>query len=226
MKRILVVEDDPTILQGLKISLEEENYSVIEACDGLKGYNIAKKEKPDLIVLDLLLPGMSGLEICRALRGEGNTTPILMLTSRKEEIDKLIGFETGADDYMTKPFSVRELNARLRAILKRGTNLDNNISEFKFGNVYVDIKKHEILKKKKPVTLSETELKVLVFLIKHEGEVITRDQLLDQVWGYETFPTTRTVDNYILALRKKLEDDPSNPKNILTVPKGGYRFVR
>lgn len=226
MKRILIVEDDPVILQGIRISLEEENYIVIEAEDGEKGYNSARKEKPDLIILDLMLPGKTGLEICRTLRSEGNSTPILMLTSRKDEIDKLIGFETGADDYITKPFSIRELMARIRAILKRSSTGLNNIIEFNFGNVSVDIKKHEIFKKKKPVNLSETEFKVLVFFINHEGEVISRDQLLDEVWGYDTFPTTRTVDNYILSLRKKIEDNPSEPKNILTVPKGGYRFVR
>jgi len=226
MKRILVIEDDPVILQGLKISLEEENFTVLEANDGEKGYNIARKEKPDFLILDLMLPGKSGFEVCRALRSEGNATPILMLTSKKDEIDKLIGFETGADDYITKPFSVREVLARIRAILRRSGNLELNLAEFTFGNVFVDIRKHEIYKKKLPVTLSETEFKVLVYMINHEGEVISRDQLLDQVWGYDTFPTTRTVDNYILSLRKKLEDNPSEPKNILTVPKGGYRFVR
>lgn len=226
MKRLLVIEDDPVILEGLKISLELENYIVVTADDGVKGYNAAKKEKPDLIILDLLLPGKTGLEICKALRSEGNCTPILMLTSKKEEIDKIVGLETGADDYLTKPFSVRELIARVGAILRRSGNTINKVTEFKFGNIYLDIKKHEIFKNKKPVSMSETEFKVLVFFINHEGEVISRDQLLDQVWGYDTFPTTRTVDNYILSLRKKLEDNPSEPKNILTVPKGGYRFVR
>lgn len=226
MNRILVIEDDPAILQGIKITLEEENYSVITASDGEKGYLAARTEKPDLILLDLMLPGRTGLEICRCLRSEGNNTPVLMLTSKKEEIDKLIGFETGADDYVTKPFSLRELIARVRSLLRRSKNSGAAVSEFSFNNIFVDIKKHEVYKKKKPVTLSETEFKVLVHLINHEGEVISRDQLLDEVWGYDTYPTTRTVDNYILSLRKKLEDNPSEPKNIITVPKGGYRFVR
>lgn len=224
MKKILVIEDDPAILQGLELSLQEEHFDVSTADDGEKGYNMARKNNFDLIVLDLMLPKMNGFEICSSLRKEKVQTPIIMLTSKKEEIDKVMGLETGADDYITKPFSIRELIARIKAVIRRSEKTGNELSEFNFGKLNIDFRKQEVTKNKKLVDLSVTEFKVLKYMIQHENEIVTREMLLDEIWGYDTFPTTRTVDNYILSLRKKIEDNPSEPKNILTVPKAGYRF--
>ena len=226
MTQILIIEDDPAILKGLTTSLEAENYKIKSQLDGEKGYQFAKTEIVDLIILDIMLPSKNGLDICRDLRKSGVNTPILMLTSKKEEIDKVLGFEIGADDYVTKPFSIRELQARIKAILRRKSDLPKDIMEYSFGNIYVDFKKHETEKNGLPVKLSEMELKILKFFIQNEGNVISRNQFLDNVWGYNSFPTTRTVDNYILSLRKKIEDDFSLPKHLLTVHKGGYKFIK
>jgi DNA-binding response OmpR family regulator len=226
MNTILVVEDDAAISRGLQEALSAENYNVVVASSGLRGYNIAKAEKIDCILLDLKLPEMSGEDVCRDLRKEGITTPILMLTSKKQEMDKVVGLEIGADDYLTKPFSTRELLARIRALLRRGGTLRTKIEECSFGQIYVDFRKQELIKGKKPVKLSSREFEVLQYLVQHEGEVVTREMLLNDVWGYEQFPSTRTVDNYILALRKKLEEDNANPKHILTIHTSGYKFVK
>ena len=226
MKRILIVEDDPAILTGLKASLEEEHYEVIAAMDGEEGYELAKGGGPDLIILDVMLPRKNGDEICRDLRADGVATPILMLTSKKEEMDKVLGLELGADDYVTKPFSVRELHARIRALLRRQTGLMQEIEELTFGDVHLDFKKMEARKGDTEVQLSAKEYEIVKYFAQHEGEVVTRNMLLDEVWGYEAFPSTRTVDNYILTLRKKLEDDPSNPTHFLTTHAAGYKFVK
>jgi len=226
MKRILVVEDDPAILAGLVTSLEEEHYEVLTASEGEKGYQMAKRENVNLVILDLMLPNKNGQEICRDLRAGGVNTPILMLTSKREEMDKVIGLELGADDYVTKPFSIRELHARIRALLRRKGDLKKDIDEYAFESVTVDFKKQEATKGGKPLKLSAKEFDILKYLIQHESEVVTRDMLLDDLWGYETFPTTRTVDNYILEIRKKTEDNPSKPKHLLTVHTAGYKFVK
>ncbi|MBU0561693.1 MAG: response regulator transcription factor [Bacteroidetes bacterium] len=226
MKKILIIEDDPAIAKGLSILLKANNYDVIITEDGLGGYNAAKKERYDLIILDLILPDKDGIDICRDLRFEGINSQILMLTSRKEELDKVLGLEIGADDYVTKPFSERELLARIRALLRRTGNIESEINEFSFGNVYIDFKKQEAAKSNQELKLSSKEFKILKYFILREGEIISRDQLLDEVWGYDTYPTTRTVDNYILSLRKAIEDDPSDPIHIITVHKAGYKFVR
>lgn len=226
MKKILLVEDDPAILKGLTVSLEAENYVIKSASDGEKGYQLAKNENADLIILDIMLPSKNGLDICRDLRKEGINTPILMLTSKKEEIDKVLGLEIGADDYVTKPFSLRELHARIKALIRRKSELVNEIIEFSFDKINLDFKKHEAINNGKNIILSELEFKILKYLIQHEGEVISRDQFLDNVWGYDSYPTTRTVDNYILSIRKKIEVDFSQPKHLITVHKGGYKFVR
>ncbi|MCK5087877.1 MAG: response regulator transcription factor [Melioribacteraceae bacterium] len=225
MKRILIIEDDPAILMGLKDSLTEEHYEVLTEEDGERGFRKAIKENIDLILLDLMLPSKNGIDICRDLRSAGVNTPILMLTSKKEEMDKVLGLEIGADDYVTKPFSIRELQARIRALLRRKTEMVKEIEEYSFGNVNIDFKKQEAIKNKKALQMSSTEYQILKYLIQHEGEVISRDKFLDDVWGYDAFPTTRTVDNYILSIRKKIEDDPANPKHLLTVYKSGYKFV-
>ncbi|MBL7129654.1 MAG: response regulator transcription factor [Ignavibacteria bacterium] len=226
MKRILIIEDDPAVLKGLKDSLQEEHFEVLTEEDGELGYREAKKENIDLIILDLMLPSKNGIDICKDLRKGGVNTPILMLTVKKEEVDKVLGLEIGADDYVTKPFSIRELIARVKALLRRKGDLKKEIEEYSFGNISVDFKKQEAFKKKELIELSATEFKILKHFIQREGEIVTRDQLLDDVWGYDNFPTTRTVDNHILALRKKIEDDPSHPIHILTFHKAGYKFVR
>lgn len=224
--RILVVEDDPSILKGLKENLELENYIVANESDGLKGLNASKSGKFDLILLDVMLPSMNGFDICRNLRQENNNTPIIMLTGKAEEADKVLGLELGADDYVTKPFSVRELLARIKAILRRKNNISEISEVYKYGDVTIDFKKMDAVKGKKNIHLSLKEFEILKYFFVHEGEVVTRNDLLDNVWGYDVFPTTRTVDNYILMLRKKLENDHSVPKHFHTIPTAGYKFVK
>ncbi len=226
MKQILIIEDDPAIRIGMKETLTSEGYSVQEADTGTKGFEIASQKYFDLILLDLILPGKDGLEICRDLRNNGVKTPIVMVTSRKEEIDKILGLEIGADDYVTKPFSIRELLARVKALIRRSTFETGETEEVNFADLNINFKKQEMFKGDKPVRLSATEYRILHYFISHEGEVISRDKFLDEVWGYDSFPTTRTVDNYILSLRKKIEDDPANPKHLLTIHKVGYKFVK
>ena len=227
MKRILIVEDDPAILKGLQISLEEEHYQISTASDGENGYQLAQEENFDLIILDLMLPGKNGQEICRELRSLGDKTPIIMLTSRKEESDKVLGLELGADDYVTKPFSIRELQARIKVQLRRTSSADNTTQDScSFGSVHIDFKKQEATKNNVPIKLSVKEFEILHFFIKHEREVIHRDILLNEVWGYDFFPTTRTVDTFILNLRKKIEDNPAHPKHLITIHGAGYKFLK
>ena len=226
MKKILIIEDDPAIRIGLKETFTTEGYNVSDAETGTKGFELAGKHDFDLIVLDLILPGKDGIEICKDLRSDGVKTPIIMVTSRKEEIDKILGLEIGADDYVTKPFSIRELLARVKALIRRSTYEPGEIEEVAFANLKIDFIKQEMLKGENPVRLSATEYRILHYFIDHESEVISRDKFLDEVWGYDSYPTTRTVDNYILSLRKKIEDDPAKPKHLLTIHKVGYKFVK
>jgi len=199
---------------------------VLTSSYGEEGYKKGKKENIDLIFLDLMLPTTNGIEICKDLRLKGVSVPILMLTSKKEEMDKVLGLEIGADDYVTKPFSVRELIARIKALLRRNTEMKKELEEYSFDNVTLDFKKQEAYKNNNPLDLSTTEYNLLKYFIQFEGEVVTRHQLLDDVWGYDNYPTTRTVDNFILNIRKKIEDDPSQPKHLLTIHKAGYKFVK
>jgi two-component system response regulator VicR len=173
-----------------------------------------------------MLPGLNGFEICKQLRMDGVKTPIIMLTGKGEEIDKVMGLEFGADDYVTKPFSVKELIARVKAVLRRQADIQTVLAEASFADVYVDFKKQEAKKGKKVLDLSAKEFQLLRYFAEREGQVISRNQLLDEVWGYEAMPTTRTVDNYILSLRKKIETNPSKPKHLVTVHTAGYKFVR
>jgi DNA-binding response OmpR family regulator len=226
MIRILVVEDDPAISTGLKASLETEGYKILVVNDGEEGLNAAMNENPTLILLDIMLPSMSGLEICMKLRNKGVVTPIIMLTARTEEADKLLGFELGADDYVTKPFSMKELLARIKAILKRRVAIEDSFDFYEFDDVKVNFKNMETTKGDKHIKMSLKEYELLKFFIRHIDEVVTRNTLLDEVWGYDVFPTTRTVDNYIMMLRKKIETNPAIPKHIQTIHSAGYKFVK
>jgi DNA-binding response OmpR family regulator len=227
MKKILIIEDDLAILRGLKDNLEYESYEVITATDGEKGYCFIQEKKPDLIILDLMLPKMSGYEICRKVREEGPATPILMLTARGEEVDRVLGLDMGADDYVTKPFSVPELLARIRSIFRRvqQSKAGDLPDTLEFGSVSIDFKRFEARKSGRILELSRKEFGVLRLLAARLGEVVTRDELLDEVWGYNQYPTTRTVDNHIALLRSKLEEDPSQPCHLITVHGVGYRLV-
>lgn len=227
MKRILIIEDDLAILRGLKDNLEYESYEVLSVTDGEQGYCLIQEKKPDLVILDLMLPKMSGYELCRKVREEGMTIPILMLTARGEEVDRVLGLDLGADDYVTKPFSVPELLARIRAIMRRiqQTKTGDLPDDLKFGNVSIDFKCFEAKKGDKILDLSRKEFGILRLLAARAGEVVTRDELLDEVWGYDHYPTTRTVDNHIALIRTKLEDDPSQPRHLITVHGVGYKLV-
>lgn len=226
MTKILLVEDDPAIRLAIAESLAAENYTLDEVSSATEAFKKVTNENYDLMLLDLILPDMDGIELCKKLRDEDIRVPVIMVTSRKDEIDKIIGLEIGADDYITKPFSMRELLARMKALLRRVSFDSGKLSKYSFGNISVDFKKFEALKYGKPIKLSATEYRVLHYFIQHEGEVISRDKFLDDVWGYDSFPTTRTVDNFILSLRKKIEDNPSEPKHLITVHKIGYKFSK
>lgn len=227
MKKVLVIEDDKVWLKTLTASLQAENFKVISATDGEEGFRLSCKEKLDLIILDLVLPSMEGMEICRQLRSKGITTPIIMLTGqKKEEVDKVLGLEVGADDYMTKPFGTKELLARIRAVLRRGRPEAKEVEEFRFSDIYINFKKQTALKRKKELYLTAKEFALLKFLISHEGEVVSRETLLNEVWGYDQFPTTRTIDTFIHHLREKVEEDAANPRHLLTVPWSGYKFKK
>ena len=226
MKTVLIVDDDAAITRGVREVLVSENLRVLTAGTGQRGFAIAREEHLDLIILDLKLPDRSGEDVCRDLRKAGVDTPILMLTSKKTEVDQVVGLEIGADDYMTKPFSTTILVARVRALLRRKGPIAHAMTECRFGKVYLDFQKQEATRDGIPVKLSSREFEVMQYLAQHEGEVVTREMLLNDVWGYEQFPTTRTVDNYILSLRKKLEADPSQPRFLLTVHTSGYKFVK
>lgn len=225
MARVLIIEDEPNMVVGLKDSCEYEGYEVSVARDGKEGLEKASAERPDLILLDVMLPVMSGIDVCRTLRARGVETPILMLTARGQETDKVVGLEVGADDYVTKPFSVRELLARIRAHLRRAAKQVAEIESFTFGDVGLDFKKYTARKGGQALELSPREFEILRYLIRRRGEIVTRDQLLDEVWGYDSTPVTRTVDNHIARLRQKIEKDPSAPRHIITVHRLGYRFV-
>jgi DNA-binding response OmpR family regulator len=224
VKKILIIEDEPATVAGLEEVLKEENFEVSSALTGEVGYKKAKSGNYDLIILDLKLPDMSGIDICKNLRKEGLKKPILMLTAKKEELDEILGLEVGANDFVTKPFKIKVLIARIRALIGRPILVD--IEEFSFGDVYINFKNKVATKKGEQVELTTMEFNVMKYFIQREGEVIERDTLLDDVWGYENFPSTRTVDNFILSLRKKIEDDHKNPKHLLTKHGAGYKFVK
>jgi two-component system alkaline phosphatase synthesis response regulator PhoP len=224
MATILIIEDEPSILLGLRDKLTMEGYEVQTAEDGEEGLRLALEGDHDLILLDIMLPKLDGYEICRRIRREGVDAPIIMLTAKGQEIDKVVGLELGADDYVTKPFSPRELVARIRARLRRRKRERKEIAVFRFADVEVDFEGYRVLKGGAPVQLSAMEFKVLKLLIENRGKAISRNRFLDEVWGYEQYPTTRTVDFHILKLRQKLEPNPGEPEYIVTVHGIGYRF--
>jgi len=226
MTKVLIVEDDPAILRGLADNLRFEKYDVLTATDGEAGYKLQHAQNPDLIVLDLMLPRMTGLELCRKLRTEGRQVPILMLTARGEEADRVVGLDLGADDYVTKPFSVMELLARIRALLRRTNSAKSLPSDLSFGEVEIDFLRYVARRHGKPVEMTRKEFAILRLLGSRTGEVVTRDELLNEVWGVESYPVTRTVDNHIAGLRAKLEADPARPVYIRTVHGVGYQFVQ
>ncbi len=224
MPRILIVDDEPEIVRGLEDNLRFEGYQTTSATDGAEALARAAEAAPDLILLDIMMPRMSGWDVCRALRQRGIEAPVIMLTARGEEADRVLGLELGADDYVTKPFSLRELLARVRAVLRR-PGPRHRYQVLAFGEVRVNVRARQVFRGGKELRLTRKEFDLLVFLLEHRGEVVTRDRLLDEVWGYERFPTTRTVDTHILRLRRKLEADPDRPVHIETVHGQGYRFV-
>ena len=224
MSRILIVDDEPEIVRGLEDNLRFEGYQTSTAGDGREALALAAREAPDLILLDIMMPGLSGWDVCRELRDKGIDVPIIMLTARGEEGDRIRGLELGADDYITKPFSLRELLARVRAVLRR-PGPRQKAEELAFGGVRVRLRGRQVFRDGREVGLTRKEFELLVYLLEHRGEVVTRERLLDEVWGYERFPTTRTVDTHILRLRRKFEADPDRPLFILTVHGQGYRFA-
>lgn len=225
MKKILLIEDDEALRQTLTIALEEDGFSVLSTGNGREGLDLGLKGESDLIALDLVLPSLGGLEICRELRRNKIGTPIIMLSGKKmEEVDKVMGLELGADDYLLKPFGPREFLARVRAVLRRSRPESIGLAEFSFGDVTLDFKKQTATKGQKALRLTAKEFGLLRYLIAHEGEVVSRNDILNEVWGYEKFPTTRTVDTFIHNLRRKIENDPSRPRHLLTVPWSGYKF--
>jgi DNA-binding response OmpR family regulator len=226
MARILIIEDDPAILEGLADNVGCEPYEVLTATDGESGYALARSGKPDLILLDLMLPRISGYEVCRRLRAESVLTPIVMLTARGEEADRVVGLDLGADDYITKPFSVRELLARIRAVLRRAQSQSTLPEELRFGDVSVDFRRYEARKGGRALEFTRKEFGLLRLLAARAGEPVTRDELLNEVWGYDAMPTTRTVDNHVASLRAKLEDTPSEPQHLFTVHGVGYKWVQ
>ena len=223
--KILVVEDEPNMVAGLRDNFEFEGYEVITASDGIEGLERALAESPDLVVLDVMMPRMSGLEVCRQLRAKRASIPIIMLTARGQEVDKVVGLEIGADDYVTKPFSIRELLARVRAILRRTAALPKNPDQHSFGDVEVDLHRRRVLRSGKLLDISSKEFELLKYFICHSGETLSRDRLLEDVWGYDNYPSTRTVDTHLVRLRQKLEPDPEQPQYFLTVHGTGYQFV-
>jgi DNA-binding response OmpR family regulator len=222
---VLIVEDDPNLQRTLAYNLSREGYRTLTAGDGAAGLDLARREKPDLVVLDLMLPVMSGLEVCRILRQE-MSVPILMLTARAEETDKVIGLEMGADDYMTKPFGMREFIARVRALLRRASVKEAAASPeiITFGDVELDLSRHRVSREGTPLELTPKEYDLLAFLARNKRFVFSREQLLEKVWGYEYAGDTRTVDVHIRWLRRKIEPDPHRPRYLITVRGTGYKL--
>ena len=225
MAKILIIEDEESILMALTDDLVLEGYDVTGARDGLEGLTLAKEKKYDLIILDIMLPKLDGYEVCRHLRQTGQVAPILMLTAKSQEIDKVLGLELGADDYVTKPFSPRELLARIKAILRRSRLTQGQTDVYSFGDVTIDFKKCEVQKQNELVYFTALEFALMGFLIQHRNQVVHRSAILDGVWGKDVYVLPKTVDTHISHLRKKIEDDPAHPRHIIGVRGMGYKFA-
>ena len=226
MSRILVIEDDPAILRGLADNLKFEGHDALTASDGEAGLRMIREARPDLVLLDLMLPKMTGYEVCRKARAEGIQTPIVMLTARGEEADRIVGLDIGADDYVTKPFAIRELLARIRALLRRAQPQAPSAPEtLQFDDIVIDFRRYEASRGGQRMELTRKEFGLLRVLAARVGEVVTRDELLTEVWGYESLPTTRTVDTHVASLRAKIERTPSEPERLHTVHGVGYKLT-
>jgi DNA-binding response OmpR family regulator len=225
MKKILIIEDEVNMIEGLRFNLEARDYMVIASQDGETGIKRAIKEQPDLIILDLMLPGINGYEVCKKLKESKPEIPIVMLTAKSQESDIITGLDLGADDYITKPFSVLELLSRINAMLRRSSTNSTIPDLFQFGNIEINFKKYEASKHGKTLKMSPREFEILQYLLERKGEVVTRDDLLNRVWGYDSFPFTRTIDAHISTLRKKIEDRPEDPEMIITIHGKGYKFL-
>jgi len=227
MRKALIIDDDAALAATLQAALESEGFKVRHEADGEAALARITGEKFDLVVLDLVLPGLGGLEVCRKMRESGNQTPVVLISGKKmDEIDKVVGLELGADDYLLKPFGTHEFVARVHAVLRRARPEAPELEECSFGDVYVNFAKKQATKGGRELNLTAKEFGLLKILAAHEGEVVSREMILNQVWGYEKFPTTRTVDTFIYGLRRKVEDDPAAPRHILTAPWSGYRFEK
>ncbi len=229
MRKVLIIEDDRTIVEALADTFRFHDFEVATAANGKDGYRLFARRKPDLIILDIMLPGLDGYDICKKIRKQDQHIPIIMLTAKSQESDKLLGFELGADDYVTKPFSVKELVARVKAVLKRSIRENQKTKEekrepVKVGKAIINFKNFTINREGVEYTLSPKECEILKLLVGHPGEVIDRNRIIDVVWGDEYFPSSRTIDNFILKLRNKIEEDPKNPAHILTAHGSGYKF--
>jgi two-component system OmpR family response regulator len=231
MSKILVVDDDKNLLEVLRYNLVKEHYTVVTAEDGVQALELARRYKPDLTILDIMLPGLDGLEVCRIL-GKEMSAPILMLTAKADEVDKVVGLELGADDYMTKPFSIRELMARIRAMLRRSQRMEQQVhpneehaaSVIKVGSLEIDPAGHRVSRSGLALSLSPKEFDLLLFLVLNRGQVFSRETLVEKLWGYNHEGTDRTVDVHIRWLRRKIEDNPEKPEHLLTVHGFGYKF--
>jgi two-component system alkaline phosphatase synthesis response regulator PhoP len=224
MTRILIVEDDPAMSVALRDGFEFEKYSVEMAADGEEGLRLATRGDHDLLILDVMLPKKSGLDVCKELRRNGSPTPVIMLTARGQEIDKIVGLKLGADDYVTKPFSFMELLARVEAVLRRASRPTAG-DEYAFGEVTLDFRTYQATKARLPIELTPREFRILRYFIDHSDEVVTRESLLNHVWGYDSSAFTRTVDTHMARLRQKIEKTPGEPRHLLTVHRVGYKFV-
>ena len=225
MPKILIVEDEPGMVAGLRDNFEFEGYQVLSAMDGVSGLERALADSPDLVILDVMMPRMSGLDVCKLLKSKRPAIPIIMLTARGQEVDKVVGLELGADDYVTKPFSIRELLARVKAVLRRAGSVPKAQDSYSFGDVEVNLQRCQVSRRGRSLDFSSKEFDLLKYFLSHPGEALTRDRLLEEVWGYDKFPTTRTVDAHIVRLRQKLEPKPDDPRFFLTVHGTGYKFV-
>jgi len=225
LKRILLIEDEPGIVLTLTDRLTREGYAVDSAVDGESGLERAAKEPFDLILLDLMLPRMSGFDVCRDLRKRGIETPVIMLTARGQVVDKVVGLKLGADDYVTKPFEMAELLARVEAQLRRAPAMPHPAEGYVFGDIKVDFRRAEAMKEGQPLELSAREFQLLRYFLEHRGATLTREELLNEVWGYNSMPSTRTVDVHVAWLRQKIEPNPRHPQFILTVHGMGYKFA-